>query len=84
MSLIAEIEKLMNTADSSFNFRIINLGGNKVYVEGIKSVVSLSESEIVFQLKKQLLTISGLNLNVGYLDKTTCVITGQISSVVTK
>lgn len=84
MSLISEIEKLMNTAESSINFRIINLGGNKVYVEGIKSVISLGKTELIFQLKKLILTISGTNLNVQYLDKSTCVITGQITSVVTK
>ena len=47
MSLISEIEKLMNIADASFNYRIINLGGKSLYVEGIKSVISLGENEIV-------------------------------------
>jgi len=84
MSLISEIEKLMNTADASFNYRIINLGGKSLYVEGIKSVVSLGENEILLQLKKQLLTIAGVNLKVKYLDKTTCVIDGEICSVVAK
>ena len=84
MSLIGEIEKLMNSADASFNYRIINLGGKTLYVEGIKNVVSLGENEILLQLKKQLLTIVGSNLKVKYLDKTTCVIDGEIASVVTK
>lgn len=84
MSLIGEIEKLMNSVDSSINFRIVNLGGNKLYVEGIKSVISLGETELIFQLKNLLLTILGTNLNVEYLDKTTCVITGLITSVETK
>ena len=84
MSLFGEIEKLMNSADASFNYRIINLGGKTLYVEGIKGVVSLGENEILLQLKKQLLTIAGLNLKVKYLDKTTCVVDGEISSVVAK
>ena len=84
MSLFGEIEKLMNSADTSFNYRIINLGGKTLYVEGIKGVVSLGENEILLQLKKQLLTIAGLNLKVKYLDKTTCVVDGEISSVVAK
>ena len=84
MSLIGEVEKLMNSADGSFNYRVVNLGGKTLYVEGIKQVVSLGETEILLQLKKQLLTISGTNLKVKYLDKTTCVIDGEISSVVAK
>ena len=84
MSLFGEVEKLMNSVDSSFNYRIINLGGKTLYVEGIKHVVSLGETEILLQLKKQLLTITGTNLKVKYLDKTTSVIDGEISSVVAK
>ena len=84
MSLFNEIDKLMNSADSSFNFRVINLGGKTLYVEGIKCVVSLGESEIIFQLKKQVLTIMGADLKVKYLDKTSCVLLGEINSVVTK
>ena len=84
MSLFSEIEKLMNSADGSFNYRVVNLGGKTLYVEGIKNVVSLGETEILLQLKKQLLVISGSILKVKYLDKTTCVIDGDISSVVTK
>ena len=84
MSLIGEVEKLMNVADVSFDYRVINLGGNKLYIEGFKSVVSLGECEVVFQLKKQVLTIVGTDLKVKYLDKTTCVIEGIILSVVTK
>ncbi len=84
MSLFREIEKLMNSADGSANFRVINLGGKSLYVEGIKCVVSLGESEVVFQLKKQLLTICGNNLKVKYLDKSSCVLEGEIYSVVTK
>ena len=74
----------MNSADISFDYRVINLGGNKLYIEGFKNVVSLGESEVIFQLKKQILTIAGTNLKVKYLDKTTCVIEGIILSVVTK
>ena len=84
MSLFGEIEKLMNIGDSSFNYRIINLGGNVIYIEGIKTVVSFGETEMVFQLKKQLLTISGQSLKVKYLDKTTCVVEGEIFKVETK
>jgi len=84
MSLFGEIEKLMNAGESSFNFRILNLGGNALYVEGIKGVVSFGETEMVFQLKKVNLYIFGEFLKVKYLDKSTCVVEGKIFKVETK
>ena len=83
MSLMSEIEKLMKEVGTSANFRIVNLGGKSVYIEGIKSVVSFGENEMQFQLKKCLLKVAGENLKVKYLDKTTCVLEGLISKVET-
>ena len=81
---MCEIEKLMQCANVSMDYRIINLGGTSLYIEGIKSVISFGETEMQFQLKKQLLVVAGRELKVKYLDKTTCSITGYISSVVVK
>lgn len=81
MGMLDEIEKFMLSADSSINYRILNLGGKSVYVEGIKSVVSFGENEMLFQLKKSLLKIQGQALKVKYLDKTTSVIIGDIKRV---
>lgn len=83
MSMIAEIEKLMNSVNLSADYRIINLGGKSLYIEGIKSVISFGEEEMRFQLKKSLLIISGQNLKVKYLDKTTCILEGVITAVQT-
>ena len=84
MSLMSEIEKLMWDVGTSANYRIINLGGNSLYVEGIKSVISFGENEMQFQLKKCLLKVFGEGLKVKYLDKSTCVIIGQIKAVETR
>ena len=84
MSLMSEIEKLMGEVGTSASFRIVNLGGNSVYVEGVKSVISIGENEMRFQFKKQLLIISGNNLKVKYLDTSTCVVLGEIKVVETK
>ncbi len=81
---MSEIEKLMNETKTSVNFRIINLGGTSLYVEGIKSVISLGDNEMRFDLKKQKLIVTGENLKVKYLDNSTCVISGKISVVETK
>ena len=84
MSFMAEIEKLMNCADCSFRYRVVNLGGKNVYLEGFKSVVSLGENEIAFQIKNNVVVVAGKNLKVKYLDKATCVINGEISGVFEK
>jgi len=82
--MIKEIEKLLNPMNVSINFRYMNIGGNFLYVEGIKSFVELSEIKVQFQLKKNVLEVLGKGLKVKYLDKTTSVIEGEIISVVTK
>ena len=84
MSLMNEVEKLMNAVDASIDYRLINLGGKKMYIEGLKSVICFGENEMIFQLKKQTLTVLGSEFKVKYLDKTTCVLQGNITSVVLK
>ena len=82
MSLMSEIEKFMTNNMSSISYRLVNLGGNMLYIEGIRSVVSFGVDEMQFQLKKGLLKIMGSDLTVRYLDKTTCTIHGNIVSMV--
>lgn len=84
MSILEEIEKFMVSADMSINFRVLNLGGKSVYVEGIKSVVGFDENEMRFQLKKELLIVAGVGLSITYLDKTTCIISGEIKRIETQ
>ena len=84
MGMLDEIEKLMAGVGTSANYRLINLGGKYLYVEGIKSVVSFGVEEMQFQLKKCLLVVAGKNLKVKYLDKSTSIIEGEIFSCTTK
>ena len=56
----------MQSVGSSNNYRIINLGGTSLYIEGVKSVVSFGESEMQFQLNKQLIVVTGRELKVKY------------------
>lgn len=84
MSMMKEIEKLMGDIGSDIDYRIINLGGKSVYIEGIKSVISFGENELQFQLKKMLLSVLGNELKVKYLDASTCVVLGKIMAVETK
>ena len=79
--MLNEIENFMNSTNTSINYRIVNLGGNVVYIEGIKNVVNFGSNEMQFQLKKGLCLVNGSNLVVKSLDKTTCVVQGQINRV---
>ena len=81
MSMMGEIEKFMTDTNISTNYRVINLGGRFLYLEGIKSVVSFGVDEMVFQLKHEVLSVIGTDLKIKYLDKTTCVLEGNIRSV---
>lgn len=80
MNLIGEVEKLMGDGATN-TYRIIILSGEKIYIEGIKNVVSFGENEMQFQLKKCFLVVIGSELKVKYLDKTTCVLSGKIQAV---
>ncbi len=82
MSMIDEIDKLMVDLGASNNYRIVNLSGKNLYIEGIKSVICFGLEEMRFQLKNKQLIVLGRALKVRYLDKTTCVLCGEISSVV--
>ena len=79
--MMSEIEKFMSGVDTSFNYRIVNLGGHSLYIEGIKTVVSFDNLEMRFQLKGKLLIVKGNELKVSYLDKTTCTLSGEIKAV---
>lgn len=81
MSMLDEIEKLMQSVGTSYNYRIVNLGGKSVYIEGLKSVIFLSIDEMQFQLKESSLSIIGKQLSIKYLDKNSAVITGEIITV---
>ena len=81
--MLEEVEKLMLSAGVSLNYRIINLGGNVLYVEGLKSVIALAENEMFFQLKSATLKVYGTNLKIKYLDKSSCSIAGLINKVET-
>ena len=81
MSMMEEIDKFMRSADVSVNYRVVNLGGKSVYIEGIKSIVNLGADEMIFQLNKSSISVSGQGLKLKYLDKNTCVINGEIYGV---
>ena len=84
MSLIGEIEKLINAELSSVDYRIINIAGKKLYIEGIKYIISLSEEIMEFHLKKTAICVKGNFLKIKYLDGSSVYVEGEIKQVVTQ
>ena len=84
MSLIGEIEKLINEEMSSVDYRIMNIAGKKLYIEGIKYVINLSDQNMEFQLKKITICVKGNFLKIKYLDGSSVCIEGEIKQVVTQ
>lgn len=64
-----------------FVYKYINVGGNVIYVQGYKDILSFSEDEIVLKIKNGELKISGCNLNIKDLNINTITICGKIKSV---
>ena len=81
MSLIGEIEKLINEELSTVEYRIINIGGKNLYIDGIKNIINLSKNVMEFQVKKRTILIKGNNLIIKYLDDSTVHIFGEINEV---
>jgi len=60
------------------DYRLINLAGKYIYVEGHSGIKSLSEEEISLNLKKKILIIKGEKLLVKYFDNNTIIVEGSI------
>lgn len=65
-------------------FCIVNRNGEAVYVEGIKRVLNLDESEVRLACKRAVVTVSGIGLSVRTLDEGSAVIAGDVTSVTTE
>lgn len=84
MGLLDEIDNYATRElGITFNeYRLINIGGKLLYVEGHTGINVLGEKEISLHLKKRLLTIKGEGLSIKYFDKKTAYIVGRIVEVV--
>ena len=83
MSFFEEIGSLLGLdwARLAQGYSAVNYNGEAVYLEGIKKVVSLSDTEIIFCAGKGRVKITGENLGVFSLEEKTAVIKGTILSI---
>ncbi len=83
MNLLDEIDSMLaKEYGITFNdYRLVNISGKVLYIEGHTGINILGQNEMSFKLKKKVLTIKGDNLTVKYFDKSTAIVLGRIVQV---
>ena len=83
MNLLDEIDSYVaKEYGITFNdYRLVNISGKVLYIEGHTGINILGQNEMSFRLKKKMLTIKGENLIVKYFDKSTAKELGKIVQV---
>ena len=76
--MMGEIDKLLKNIDVSTEYRLVNIGGKKLYIEGIKALEYIKKDNISLKLKSKSLNILGQDLTIKYLDRSSCVVEGRI------
>lgn len=64
------------------DYRYTVIGGEIIYVQGFKEIVSFSNEMVLLRLNKNSLKIYGKNLIIKELNKTSISVNGKIDSVV--
>ncbi len=82
MSFFSEAASMLglDAAKISAGYQFINYNGEAVYIEGFKRVVSISDAEMIFELKGGRIVLKGEGLYVFLLESTTVIIKGKIVS----
>jgi len=80
MNFLEDITKLIGEDDLllTFDYRVVNINGKYLYLEGIVGILNLSEKEIEFKLKKKSIKVIGEDMQIKYFDNSTAVIYGRI------
>ena len=80
MSFYREIGNLLglNWASIANGYSLINYNGEAVYIEGIKKVLLMSDTEIVVDAGKLRLRVGGEDLAVHSLEEKTIIVSGKI------
>ena len=83
MSFFEEIGNLLGLdwARIACGYSVVNYNGESVYIEGIKKVASLSDTEMVFDTGNGRVRVAGEQLTVFSLEEKTAVVKGRITGV---
>ena len=78
MALIKTMAEMCDEELRACEFRLTMLGGGCVYAEGVRSIKSMTDSEIVLGLKKSCMKISGRELKIDKLLDGDAIIKGRV------
>ncbi|MBE7082214.1 MAG: hypothetical protein E7378_00835 [Clostridiales bacterium] len=76
--LMGKVKALSQRVDA---YQTVMVGDYLLYVEGFKSLMTLSCETIVFKVKNAVLTVSGQNLAIKEMSSGTITISGKIDRV---
>ena len=82
-SLFDEITNAFSIKDlkNSATYKIINLGGNSLYIQGYKAIEKFSDISIILKLKNASIFIKGEKLKIKEFYSDCVFIVGKIKSV---
>ena len=81
MSIINEVFSSLDLDGIIDLYRYYNLGGKVVYIENFVRVNTFSDVEIILKLKKGMIKVSGENLVIEELNKSSILVKGSIKGV---
>ena len=78
----SELKKHFKIPDKFFNsYNIVNVGGNLVYIEGQKGLLTLRDDVVSFKLKTCVVEIKGMGLKLRDLGPDTVAVQGKIYKI---
>lgn len=82
-SLINEVTSAFSIKElkNSAQYKIINLGGKALYVQGYKSIEKFSNTSINLKIKNAVIYVKGENFSIKEMDNGTLYIIGSVKSV---
>jgi len=84
VSFFREIGNLigLDWARVAAGYCTVNYNGEAVYIEGVKKIVSISNEEIILQVKDKNLKVVGKNLQISNLEDKTVIVRGEVFGVI--
>lgn len=74
-------EKVGLKGDALYDYNIVNISGKLLYAEGHKGLLVLSETKIVFKLRRGHVEVLGKGMMLAELSENTLIVQGKIESV---
>ena len=83
VSFFREIGNLvgLDWAKVALGYCTVNYNGEAVYIEGVKKIVSIADTEVIISVKDKNLKIVGEGLQISNLEEKTIVVRGEVFGV---